>query len=805
MRSIRRLILGSARVSRVWFRRPAETGFHSSVNHTVEPNLQRKFAIARRARQTRGTRALPRTLRSRCLVLSVLVVLLVAIAFGWWLPIPHELQKSPSGTLTLLDCRGREIAELASPEARTQFPVALEQMGPWLPRVIVALEDRRFYEHRGIDWRATVAACARNLRSRQIVSGASTITQQLVKLANSRDRRGWSGKLYEAIVAWKLERRWSKQRILSEYLNRSSYGNRRLGPAAAARAYFGKPAHDLTLSEAIFLAGLPQAPTRFNPWRHPEEANRKYARSLGRLADLGVITRDQQSLLVEPPKILRIDPPRFAPHFVDAVVAQNPGLRGTVRTTLDLDVQAAVERLARSHLSALNRHDITQTAVVVVENATGAIRAMVGSENYAVSQINGATLPRSCGSTLKPFVYLEAIDKRLFTAASLLPDTPDAIRNEYADYDPQNYSRHYFGPVRLREALGCSLNVPAVFVLSQLGARPTFYQLQKWGFNFPQGVDDYGAGFVLGNAETRLVDLAAAYAGLARGGTAMREKFLAQEHQPLTRIASREATAIITDILCDNDARQKSFGPRSPLAFEERVAAKTGTSSGFRDTWTVGFDKEHTVAVWAGNFDGRPMRDTFAVRAATPLWAAIMQELLRRDHPLDPPVKDQKFATANPTCGGLVRREICKTTGLLPSRFSNATMPELFLAGTEPNEDSAHYFANDGNLILPDAYARWCATRDNTIGAHVQSDFHITSPPPNARYQIDPVLPASQQMVELTAASAGDVEWFVNGARVVPARDGRFFWQLAAGEWNVRAVSRDKLAEQKITVETMSN
>jgi penicillin-binding protein 1C len=396
---------------------------------------------------------------------------------------------------------------------------------------------------------------------------------------------------------------------------------------------------------------------------------------------------------------------------------------------------------------------------------------------------------------LKPFVYLEAIDKQLFTAASLLPDTPDAIRNEYADYDPQNYSHHYFGPVRLREALGCSLNVPAVFVLSQLGARPTFYQLQKWGFNFPQGLDDYGAGFVLGNAETRLVDLAAAYAGLARSGTAMRAKSLASEHRPVTRIASREATAIITDILCDNDARQKSFGLRSPLAFEQRVAAKTGTSSGFRDTWTVGFNKEHTVAVWAGNFDGRPMRDTFAIRAATPLWAAIMQELLRHDHPLDPPVETDT----------LLRERICKTTGLLPSRFSGATTNELFLAGTAPRDDSADYFANDGRLLLPDAYARWCASRDNTIGAHVRSDFRITSPPLNARYQIDPVLPPSQQMVELTAACASDVEWFVNGKQVTPERDGRFFWQLVAGEWNVRAISRDKLAEQKIVVASMSN
>ncbi len=727
----------------------------------------------------------------RSFLIWPVIVLAMAIAIVWWIPIPRELQQSPAGTLTLLDCRGREIAELASAEARTQFPIPLERVGLWLPRVTVALEDRRFYEHSGIDWHALAAAGARNLRSRHLVSGASTITQQLVKLATGRERRSWSRKLYEAIIAWKLEHRWSKERILAEYLNRSSYGNRRIGPEAAARAYFDKSARDLTLSEAIFLAGLPQAPTRLNPWRHPEEAGRKYARSLARLVQLGFIDRDQEQLLAQPPKIVHADSPRLAPHFVDAIVARNPGSHGTVRTTLDLDLQTAIERLARSHLSALNRHDITQSAVVVIENATGAIRAMVGSENYALSQINGAMQPRSCGSTLKPFVYLDAIDKRLLTAGSLLPDTPDAIRDEYADYDPQNYNRHYLGPVRLREALACSLNVPAVFTLSRLGARPAFYQLQKWGFDFPQGLADYGAGFVLGNAETRLVDLAAAYAGLARGGTAMRAKFLAAEHQPIVRIASTEATAIITDILCDNEARQRSFGTRSALAFEQRIAAKTGTSSGFRDTWTVGFDREHTVAVWAGNFDGRPMHDTFAVRAATPLWAAVMQELLRRDHPLDLPVENEK----------LVRREICKATGLLPSRFSPAKLSELFLVGTEPRENSANYFASDGKLLLPDAYSRWCASRDNTIGAHVRSDFRIISPPPNAHYQIDPVLPASQQMVELTAALAGDVRWFVNGEQISARQDARFFWQLIPGEWHVRAVSHFRTAEETITVE----
>ena len=334
-------------------------------------------------------------------------------------------------------------------------------------------------------------------------------SQQLVKLATGRDVAAGAKALrgdhcVEArtpVEQGTNSRGIFESQQLWQPANRAGSGGSSILRQTSARSH---------IERSSFLSGLPQAPTRFNPWRHPDQANRKYSRSLARLVELGVITRDQQSLLARPPKIAHTDPPRLAAHFVDAVVARNPGLRGTVRTTLDLYLQATAERLVRSHLSALNRHDITQAAVVVVENATGSIRAMVGSENYAVSQINGATQPRSCGSTLKPFVYLDAIDKRLLTAASLLPDTPDAIRGEYADYDPQNYNHHYRGPVRLREALGCSLNVPAVFALSRLGARPAFYQLQN-GADFPTGLADYGAGFVLGNAE-RLVDLAAAYA-----------------------------------------------------------------------------------------------------------------------------------------------------------------------------------------------------------------------------------------------------------------------------------------------------
>jgi penicillin-binding protein 1C len=343
----------------------------------------------------------------------------------------------------------------------------------------------------------------------------------------------------------------------------------------------------------------------------------------------------------------------------------------------------------------------------------------------------------------------------------------------------------------LREALGCSLNVPAVFALSRLGARATFFELQKWGFKFPRALTDYGAGFVLGNAEIRLVDLAGAYAGLARNGISMNAKFLTGEHHPMRRIASSEATEIITDILSDNDARQKSFGAHSPLAFDERIAAKTGTSSGFRDAWTVGFDKEHTVAVWAGNFDGRPMRDTFAVRSATPLWAAMMRELLRRDHALDPPKESER----------LVRRDVCAETGLLPSRFSAARISELFLKGTGPKEDSENWFNTDGKLRLPAEYSGWCASGNNTRGAQARPMAGITNPIANARYEIDPVLPRSQQMIELTATLGDRIQWFVNGNRIEPQANGRFFWQVAPGEWNIRAVGPGGSAEETIFVE----
>ncbi|MBV9657281.1 MAG: transglycosylase domain-containing protein [Verrucomicrobia bacterium] len=765
--------------------------------------------------------------RWRVLRWAALVILLIGSTGLAWLamvPIPEALLRAPlPPTLTLLDTRGEPLAELADDRARSRHAVALSEMGPDLGRITIALEDRRFTQHHGIDPRALLAALGRDLRAGHVVSGASTITQQLIKLASvpplgqPRPRRTLLTKAREAAAAWKLESRWTKDEILARYLNENSYGNRLIGPEAAARAYFHKSARSLTLAEAIFLAGLPQAPSRLDPWRHPAAAEYKYQRSVRRLAQLGVIAAAQARDLAEsPPHPGHFLPARRAPHFVDALLARRGRhaaavASGSLRTTLDPDLQRVAESLCRRHLQTLaaDAGERVQAAVVILENSNGAVRALVGSGDYAdprEGQVNGALRARSAGSALKPFIYLNALDRRMLTAASILPDTAEAVHSIYADYDPQNYTPRHHGPVRVRVALGSSLNVPAVVTLGKIGARQAFYELTRWGFRFNRPFDDLGAGFVLGNAEVRLLDLAAAYAGLARGGVASPARFWTNETASEERIASPEAAAIITDILCDPDARRATFGNGSPLDFPAgvRVAVKTGTSSGFRDKWCVGFNARHTVAVWAGRFDGGPLEESVAIHAAAPLWHELMEHLLteRQDAPLPEPMLSEK----------LVQVEVCPLTGLRPAPEAGSPRPfvrELFLAGTAPTTSAAEQFVGTPpRLRLPPEYAAWCRSPQNDLNAvtdpEPEQPLKILSPADGAAFVLNDELPPGQQMIELTSTAPDPVrvQWTINGRPLdefiplaamttntsSPRADGhRRFWPLARGEWEIEA------------------
>jgi penicillin-binding protein 1C len=697
------------------------------------------------------------------------------------LPLPPSLFAPASGTLLLLDAKGRELAMVRTDFARVQIPVTLPRMGAWLPAVTVALEDHRFGAHPGVDPIALAGAASRNLASGKIRAGASTISQQLIKLANLEGKparaRIWRDKLFENLAALRLSATWDRSRILEAYLNRLDYGNQRIGPEAAARSYFGKAAFDLSLAESVFLAGLPQAPSAFNPWKRPEAALARYHRALDRLRELGAMDEGTfAALSAAPPKVLPYKPPnRRAPHFVEAVLAQlSAASSGAVATTLDLDLQNAVESMVKDHLATLEKSRASQAAVVVIHHDTGSVRAMVGSAGFdrAEGQVNGALLARSSGSTLKPFIYLQAIESRKLTAATLLPDTPDAIRSIYPDYDPANYDRRFQGPVRVRQALASSLNVPAVVALDRVGPREAFDRLCEWGFRFPHTFQRYGAGLAIGNGEIRLIDLVTAFGALVRGGEGVHDRMLMGARPARWRMCSPESAAIITDILCDNEARRSTFGLHSPLAFPFRIPVKTGTSSGFRDTWCVGSTRQHTVGVWVGNFDGRPMDQVASSMGAAPLWRAVIHFLLREDLPLPDP-RDGSLS--------LEGVRVCAFTGKLPTRKSPAIIDEWFLPGTKPAQDASEILTPEG-VILPPEYSLWCRSAFNQAGATVRSaEFAILQPADGSRYTLSPSLPRSQQQIPVvTNLPVPNPSWFLDGQPLEATR-GSYYLPLLPG------------------------
>lgn len=737
---------------------------------------------------------------------------LALVAADWFLPLPPEILAPAPLTARLLDRHGKPLAEFGTTGARSQQPLDITEMGPFLPAVTVALEDRRFFAHSGVDWAALARSVRDNLARPGSGGGASTITQQLVKLSRGRGGLPVLDKLAEALHARKLERLWPKRRILAAYLNRLDYGNRLIGPAAAAEAYFGKSPAALTLAEAVYLAGLPRSPTRLNPWRRPEAAQAEFRRSVSRLIRLcgaGEPLPDGTAagLRLEPGALAGLEPPVVRPwhaaggageqarFFAAEAARRAPPGSGEARTTLDAETQQAVFALAAAHLKSLNRPGVSAVAVVVVSNSSAKVRAQV-SLDLESPEIDCSRLRRSPGSALKPFVYLTALDRRLITAATLLPDTREAVRAIYPDYAPQNYSNRFLGPVRAREALANSLNVPAVVVLERVGAREMFHQFEGWGVAFGRGFDAVGAGFVLGNCEVSPLDLASAYAAVARGGVAFPLRWLESEAAPGRRMASEAACALLADILSDNTARAREFGPRSALALPVRVAAKTGTSSGFRDAWAAGFTRDHTVVVWAGNSAGKPLGELPAIRAAAPLWRAVVEFLLARgSRPLPPPEE-----------AGLEAAEVCALTGLRVSEKSPGAVREYFLPGTKPEDSSAEMIAIDEGRAVPllgPEYAAWCASPDNAIGARVKPGAGVTiiSPEEKAVLALDREIPRAQQRIELRAdgAEAGQARWFVNG-REIPAENGRYFWALEPGGHTARLEAGGVVLERRFTV-----
>ncbi|MCB1079550.1 MAG: transglycosylase domain-containing protein, partial [Verrucomicrobiae bacterium] len=467
-----------------------------------------------------------------------------------------------------------------------------------------------------------------------------------VKISSPPRSRNLRTKLVEMMTARKLEMSWDKDAILTAYLNRLPYGNQLTGCRAAARGYFGKPLGDLSVAESAFLAGLPNKPTRFNPYRNFDGARERQQYILGRLREEQWISDAQCSAAkTEALRLTESGPVgEFeAPHFIELVrMAEEDGGELSARTTLDLELQHFVEGEIEIQLRALDQliggRLSTQAGVVVIENATGEVLALAGSRDFFGSpggQINGAWTPRSPGSALKPFTYLLALEQGK-TAATVLPDVPVEFPTPTGAYRPVNYDRRFRGPVTVRRALANSLNVPAVRMLDAIGGPERLHSTLTKQLGFT-GLDPdpnrYGLGLTLGTAEVRLIELTNAYACLARLGEYRPYRLTQQGRIADSTLFDRDACWLIADILSDNLARAEAFGLNSPLRFPFRVAAKTGTSTDYRDNWTVGFTPEYTVGVWVGHFGNTPLQDVSGVSGAGPIFHAVMTELHRHVEP----------------------------------------------------------------------------------------------------------------------------------------------------------------------------
>ena len=613
----------------------------------------------------------------------------------------------------VLDRQGRILRLGLEAEGRKLIKLPPGELPERVVAAFVAAEDQRFWRHPGVDPLAVARALTGNVASGRIVSGASTITMQLARLTYP-GRRTYYRKLVEMVRSGRIELSLSKPEILRCYLDRVPMGNNLIGVETAARLYFGKPAAQLNIGEAALLAALARAPGTLNPYG-PRRAQllRRQELVLQRLGQLDLVSPDELAAAAVQP--VRLQPargriPRFpfeAPHLVNLVLAQLPPAASgaTIKTTIDLDLQRRAQAIVASHRVALRQSGASQAAAVIIDNRSLELLALVGSIQYGPRHggfNNGAAALRSPGSALKPFLYAQALDLG-FTPATILEDVERRYQTPGGEFTPANFDRFPYGPVAFREALANSLNLSTVSLLNLIEPHTYYDTLSRLNLiNHPErGPEHYGLGLVVGNPEVSLLQLAAAYASLANGGLYQPLRLRADAPATLAiRLFSPQAAYIISDILADPMARFRIFGASSAMNPAIRLAIKTGTSSRYRDTWAVGYTPEYTVAVWAGNFDGRGTMKLSGAAAAAPILAELAGTLFHGGSP-------RNFDRPE----GVAAAEVCSFSGLKPGPDCPYVRQELFIAGTEPTGACTFHHHREPWHRIPTPFAGWLHDR----------------------------------------------------------------------------------------------
>ncbi len=686
-----------------------------------------------------------------------------------------------------------------------RIPVALDEVAPAVIAATIAAEDQRFRDHPGVDPIAIVRA----MLNPGSGSGASTITQQLARRLYLGEEPGPLPvrKLREALVAMHMDAKLSKDDVLAAYLNDVPYGRATYGIEAAARVYFGVAAADLDLARAAFLAGLPRQPS-LGSEEHFEQARVRQRYVLYRLVDDGKITAEAaDAAFATTIHVLPEVAPPLAPHFVTYALAElaqeRPDLAGRrdliIETTLDAGLQYEAERIATNRLAELPSLSGASAAVVVLEPGSGRILAMVGNATAIGpgGDINMSTAPRQPGSALKPFLYALALEEGM-TAATQVLDVPATFSDGAETYAPINYDRHFRGPVSLRVALASSLNVPAVRVLDEIGVRAFLGVAQRFGLGTLRDAEAYGHSIVLGGGDVRLLDLTGAYGVLAAGG--MRTESYAVQRvrdgsgkvlfeRPAAAPASvvtPQVAWLIGDILRDPDARAPGFGYGTALDAGVPASVKTGTTTEFRDNWTVGYTADRVVGVWVGHEDNQPMAGVSGVTGAAPIWRDIIESASAGTSVSVPLVP-----------AGLVRAAVCSPTGLLPGTACPSPGSEWFLAGTEPTAVESYYVRDSSGALLvnPPAEARaWAIDAGLRVapgrvgGSSGASNIVIHQPSDGAIVYLAPETGANDLLIRATSGDSATVTFTIDGLPAGEFASGvPFLWKMTPGQHTLEA------------------
>jgi penicillin-binding protein 1C len=702
----------------------------------------------------------------------IVMVVLIILALAWktssdLLPVPQSLVPDASSIsrIHILDRNHIPLNITYQNQWNTHDYVPLYEIPEFLQQIFIISEDKRFNSHSGVDWLARLNAIKQNILSLGGVRGASTITEQVVKMLHTRPRTLWSRWL-EGFEARMLEKRFSKAEILEFYLNEVPYASNRRGVVQAARHFFDRDLDTLSRKEILSLAVMVRAPSRYNLRKNKERVSGPLTKLAELVQEHGLIDKKTtRDIVDENIRLKEFNLNVDAGHFVDFVKNRyNTSIcneKGQLVTTMDLSLQSVTKTILDNQIRNLSGKNVKNGAVLIVDNSTHEILSWVvnGTRSNDVhgSWIDAVSTPRQPGSTLKPFVYALAIEKG-WSAASIIDDSPlsEPVGTGLHSYD--NYSRINYGKLTLRECLGNSLNIPAVRTLQYIGVENFLSFLQDLGMHsLEQTSDYYGDGLVLGNGEITLFELVQAYSTFANRGLYNPLKLLLDDlpetgEYPV-RIFSPEVASLIGNILSDANARKLEFGAGGVLNFPVQTAVKTGTSNDYRDAWAVGYNNDYTIGVWMGNLDRTAMDRITGAKGPAIVLRSLFSEF-NRNHDTEPLYLSPR----------LVQADVCRETGM-PAKGDCLTYSEWFIPGSSPETPTES-------------------------PANPEENVAMIQPSPDLRLAMDPRIPDDHESFIFSLSGVQNnskVEWYVDNKLEAVTKSGDYLWPMSKGDHTVMA------------------